>query len=272
VMQDDRAREWFETNRANWDERVPIHVTGRFYDQPGFLAGRDTLQPFERDEVGDVAGKTLVHLQCHFGQDTLSWARSGARVTGLDFSAPAIEAARAAAAQIGVDADFVVSNVYDAAEALGERQFDIVYVGIGSLIWLPDVAAWAKVVARLLRPGGFLYLSDGHPMAQILADESLTVEHSYFATEPTRWEEPGTYADLDAVTTHNVTYEWPHALSEVFSAILAAGLRIDCFAERDYALYPRWPFLDRRDDGTWRMPADMPSVPLMYSLRASKPA
>ncbi len=271
-MNDPRSAEWFEANRASWDERVPLHVASAFYDNASFLAGRNSLQPYERAEVGDVTGKSLVHLQCHFGQDTLSWARSGARVTGLDFSEPAIEQARAMARDLGVDADFIAANVYDAVEALGGRQFDIVYVGIGSLVWLPDVEAWAHVVARLLRPGGFLYLSDGHPIAQTLADESLTIEHGYFATEPTRWDEPGTYADLDAATVNNVAYEWPHALGEVFSAITAAGLRVEFLHERDYALFQRWPFLEAHADGTYRMPAGMPSVPMMYSLRASKPA
>lgn len=262
--------EHLETNRALWDERVPIHVASRFYDVDGFRAGRDTLQPFERAEVGDVAGRSLVHLQCHFGMDTLSWARSGARVTGLDFSVPAIEQARRLADEVGVDAEFVVANVYDAVAALERRQFDIVYVGIGSLCWLPDVAAWAAVVAALLRPGGRLYLADGHPFTATLADEDLTVANSYFSPVPQVWDEPGTYADLGAATRHNRSYEWVHPLGEIVNALLENGLRLEFLHERDYGLFRRWPFLERHDDGTYRMPAGMPSVPMMYSLMASR--
>ena len=260
-------------NRASWDERVPIHVASRFYDVEGFLAGRDTLQPFERDEVGDVAGRTLVHLQCHFGQDTLSWARAGARVTGLDFSPPAIGQARAMAQRIGIEAEFVEANVYDAVEALGGRQFDIVYAGMGSLVWLPDTAGWVSVVSRLVRPGGFVYLADGHPIVQTLADDSLTIVRDYFSAEPERYDEPGTYAQMDAATVHNVTYEWRHSLGDLITGLAQSGLHIDFLHERDYSFFQRWPFLQfRPEDGTYRIPPGMPSVPMTYSLRASRPA
>lgn len=267
---DDTPR--FEANRTHWDERVPIHVRSRFYDVDGFRAGRDTLQPFERQEVGPVEGKSLVHLQCHFGMDTLSWARTGATVTGLDFSEPAIEQARALAAEIDIDATFVHANVYDAVEALEGQRFDIVYVGVGSLVWLPDVPAWARVVAALLRPGGFLYLADGHPFTEILAGDSLTIEKSYASTEPQEWDEPGTYTDADVETVHNKSFEWAHPVSEVINSLLEAGLRIEFFNERYYALFARWPFLEPQDDGTYHMPPGMPAVPMMYSLRAMKPA
>ena len=251
---------------------MPLHVASRFYDVDGFRVGRDTLQPFEREEVGSVSGKSLLHLQCHFGMDTLSWARAGATVTGLDFSQSAIEQARALAAEIGVAAEFVSANVYDAVDVFGGRQFDIVYVGIGSLVWLPDVPAWANVAAALVRPGGVLYLADGHPLTQILADDALTIVNSYFSDEPQVWDEPGTYADLDAATIQNVSYEWAHPLGEVVSELLRAGLRLEFLHERDYALFQRWPFLEYHvEDGTYRMPSGMPSVPMMYSLLASKP-
>ena len=151
--------EWREANRSNWDERVPIHVSGEFYAVAGFKAGEERLRPFELSEVGSVTGKDLVHLQCHFGIDTLSWARRGARVVGLDFSAPAIEEARRLADELGLEADFVQSDVYGAVEALGGRDFDVVYTGLGALNWLPDIRGWAGVVASLVRRGGFRYVS-----------------------------------------------------------------------------------------------------------------
>ncbi|MDP8901455.1 MAG: class I SAM-dependent methyltransferase [Actinomycetota bacterium] len=263
---------WQETNRASWDERVPIHVCGEFYDVAGFKAGKEHLRPFELEEMGDVSGKELLHLQCHFGKDTLGWARRGARVTGLDFSAPAIEAARGLAAEIGVEAEFVRSDVYEAREALGGRTFDVVYTGLGALNWLPDIERWAGVAAGLVRPGGSLYLAEFHPFADIFGDDDLTVEHDYFHTEePQIWDEPGTYADLEAETEHNVTYEWNHTLSDVVTALIDAGLVLQFLHEHDHTLFPRWPILEKTDLDTYRLPEGIPRVPLMYSLKAHKP-
>lgn len=262
--------EWFEANRALWDERVPIHVGSDFYGVDAFRAGRSTLQPFEIDEVGPVRGLELVHLQCHFGLDTLSWARLGARVTGLDFSAPAVEAATSLAKECGLDARFVQANVYDALEALGHR-FDVVYVNLGALNWLPDVWRWAEIVAELLRPGGRLYLRESHPFGDVFADEEFEVGYDYFADdEPLTWEDAGTYADPDADTTHNRSFEWQHPISEVVSAVLHQGLHLDLLHEQPFTVYQRWPFLERRDDGTYWMPDDRPELPLMYTLKATK--
>jgi SAM-dependent methyltransferase len=256
-----------DLNRAWWDERVPLHVASDFYDVEGFKAGASTLRPFELEEVGDVSGRSLVHLQCHFGLDTLSWARLGARVTGLDFSASAVEAARAVAADTGLDAGFVAASVYDAPAALGDRRFDVVYTGLGALNWLPDLQGWAEVVARLVAPGGFLYLSEFHPIADVFGDQDLTIEHDYFQTDPLLFDDPGTYADLEAQTDHNRTEEWVHPLGEVVSALIAAGLTIELLHEHDHTLFPRWPFLEK-DGDTYRFPAGQPRLPLMYSLRA----
>jgi 2-polyprenyl-3-methyl-5-hydroxy-6-metoxy-1,4-benzoquinol methylase len=256
-----------DLNRAWWDERVPLHVTSDFYDVEGFKAGGNTLRPFELEELGDVSGRSLVHLQCHFGLDTLSWARLGARVTGLDFSNPAVEAARAVAAETGLDAEFVTASVYDAPAALDERRFDIVYTGLGALNWLSDIERWAAVVADLVAPGGCLYLSEFHPIADIFGDDNLTIEHDYFQTEPLTFDDPGTYVDREAHTAHNRTEEWVHPLGEVVSAVIEAGLAIELLHEHDYTLFPRWPFLEQNGD-SYRMPAGQPRLPLMYSLRA----
>jgi SAM-dependent methyltransferase len=268
----DWREEWIETNRANWDERVPIHVSGEFYDVAAFKAGQERLRPFELSEVGDVAGKDLVHLQCHFGIDTLSWALHGARVVGLDFSAPAVEAARGLAGELDLDAEFVEANLYDAVEALGGRTFDIVYTGLGALIWLPDIRRWAKIVAELLRPGGFLYLAEFHPITYVFGDKDLTIVNDYFGgEEPNVWDDQGTYADLEAETVHNRTYEWNHTLGDVVSAVIEAGLNVELLSEHDYTLFPAWPFLVKSGFDTYRLPEGMPKLPLMYSLRARKP-
>jgi len=264
--------EWRDANRANWDERVPIHVSGEFYEVASFKEGQERLQPFEIDEVGDVTGKDLLHLQCHFGIDTLSWARRGARVTGLDFSAPAVETARGLASDMGLEATFVHSDVYEAVSATGGPTFDVVYTGRGAILWLPDIGRWAGVVADLLKPGGFLYLTEFHPFTDVFGDEDLSVEHDYFQdANPRVWDEPGTYADFDAETSNNLTYEWNHTLGEVVSAVTTAGLSVELLHEYDYTVFPRWPMLEKSDFDTYRLPEGTPRIPLMYSLRARKP-
>lgn len=268
------AGEWRRLNQDWWDERVPLHVASTFYGKDRFLTdpGASTLRPFEIDEVGDVAGRSLVHLQCHFGLDTLSWARRGARVTGLDFSPVAVAAARETAALAGLQARFVVADVYDAVAALGGDTFDVVYTGLGALLWLPDLPRWAQVVAALVEPGGVLYLAEFHPIHEVIADDDLRVERSYFHDGPRVWDEPGSYADLSAQTHSNRTHEWTHGLGEVVSSLVAAGLVVDHLHEFDYTLFPRWPFLVRDpESGAYRMPDDRPSLPLMYSLHAHKP-
>jgi SAM-dependent methyltransferase len=265
--------DWFETNQAWWDERVPIHVQGEFYGLDEFLADPEAtrLRPFEIAELGDVAGRTLVHPQCHFGLDTLSWARRGALVTGIDFSPPAVAAASDAARRAGLDARFLLGNVYDAVELVGGRTFDVVYTGLGALNWLPDIGRWARVMADLAAPGGLLYLVEFHPLHSILGDEDLTVTHPYFHDEPQRFDDgAGTYADLDAATETSETVEWTHGLGEVLTAVLDAGFAIEAFHEYDHTLFPRWPFLVA-DGGVYRLPPDVPAIPLMYSLRARRP-
>ncbi len=265
---------WRRFNRASWDERTPIHVASAFYDVPGFVAGRPTLRPFEPDELGPVEGCSLVHLQCHFGLDTLSWARRGAEVTGLDFSAPAIEQARKLAAEIGVRARFEQADVYDAPDVLG-RRYDVVYTGTGALNWLPDMERWADVVRRLLEPGGRFYLLEIHPVVHALADDSLQWAHDYFghAGEPTVWDEDTTYADPDARLTNTVTHEFAHPIGEVVSALAGAGLRIELLREHDQCSSRRWPFLERVPGprAMYRLPASMPRLPLDYSVLATAP-
>ena len=269
-------RDWRALNRALWDERVPVHTGSEFYDVPGFLAGAEVLRPFELAEVGDVSGRTLLHLQCHFGQDTLAWARHGATVTGLDFSVPAVEAADALAARAGIaDARFVAADVYAAADVLAGESFDIVYTGLGALCWLPDVEGWARTAASLVAPGGFLYLAEFHPVADIFDDDGRTTAYDYFHREATVWDEPGSYADLAAQPKATVSVAWQHGLGEVLSALAAAGLRIEFVHEHDFTLFPRFSVLEPRTEGitrVYRFPPGQPRVPMVYSVRAARPA
>ncbi|MFE1902683.1 class I SAM-dependent methyltransferase [Streptomyces gardneri] len=269
--------DWREANRARWDERVPIHASSRFYDLDSFRTGKDALRDFELAEVGDVTGRSLLHLQCHIGLDTLSWARHGAaHVVGLDFSEPAVETARSLAADLGLPQDraaFVAADVYDAAAAVPDNAYDIVYTGGGALNWLPDIERWAETAASLVTPGGFLYVAEFHPLTDSLDDETGTrIVNDYFIREPWVDTSPGTYADLDADTVHNRSVEWVHPVGEVVTAIARAGLRIEFLHEHDASLYPRYGALQRHEDGYYRFPADRPRIPLMYSIKASRPA
>ena len=266
-MSDERI----DSNRAMWDERVPLHVRSDFYDVEAFKRRPDRIRPFEVDEVGDVTGKSLVHLQCHFGLDTLSWATRGARVTGLDFSEAAVTAARSLAANLAIGADFVAGDVYDAPDLLGRRTFDIVYTGIGALPWLPDIDRWAQAAASLVGAGGFLYLAEFHPITWMFGyGEGLVFEHDYFDDHAFVDEMSGSYVDPDAPTVHNVCYEWQHTLADVVSAIVAAGLTVEFLHEHDRTLFARWPWLERRGLDDFRFPSGQPRLPLMYSIRARR--
>jgi SAM-dependent methyltransferase len=268
--------DWRALNRANWDSRVPVHLASSFYDLAGFRAGGGTLRPFEVSEVGSVVGRSLVHLQCHIGLDTLSWARRGAVVSGLDFSWPAASAASSLAAELGLPATFVVSDVYDAVAAFGGQRFDIVYTGIGALVWLPDIPGWARVVAGLLAPGGFAYLVEGHPFAGILDEASapgasgLCVARDYFDAAPQVEDYPYTYTDGPTLS-HPRQVKFQHGLGEIVTSLVEAGLRIEFLHEHDFELFQRFESLQRREDGTYRLPPGQPRVPMMFSLRASRP-
>lgn len=267
--------DWFTLNQQMWDERVPLHLASRFYDIDGFKSGRPHVRKFEIDELGPLDGLRLLHLQCHLRLDTLSIARihSTVSVSGLDFSAPAIDAATRLAVDLGLAARarFVVGDTYRAADALDGERFDVVYTGEGALNWLADIDRWAGVVHDLLAPGGFLYLSEFHPIADMLGDDEPIPVHDYFATGPLRFEEPGSYAAPGEVTTYNVTVEWQHSIGRVLTALLASGLRLEMFHEWDSTLFDRCSCLVRGDDGGRRWPGPG-TLPLMYYLKAVRPA
>jgi len=269
------AREtWFEANRLIWNDRVPIHRASDFYGVAAFKAGAEVLHDFELAEVGDVTSQRLVHLQCHFGMDTLAWARHGADVTGIDLSESGITAARDLAQELAIPARFETANVYDAADVLGET-YDVVYTGRGSLNWLPDLAGWAAVVDRLLRPGGILYLNELHPLPGMMAADSLQPELDYFSrAEGYELNAAGSYTETGETTAHSRSFQWIHGTSEVITALLGVGLEIELFREFDFTVFARFPFLECEEDGLrriYRMPEGMPRLPLLYSVRARKP-
>jgi SAM-dependent methyltransferase len=270
-----------DVNRANWDERVPAHAASpdyavsRFTEDPSFLS---EVVTFDRPRLGDIEGLDGVHLQCHIGTDTVSLARLGARMTGLDFSAPALEHGRSLAAAIGADVDFVESDLYSAAEALGRERFDLVYTGIGAICWLPDIRRWAEVVASVLRPGGRFFMREGHPVLWSLADPApdgrLVLEYPYFEQkEPLVWQEGGTYVETDQVFSHDVTHEWNHGLGEIVTALFDAGLQVTGLEEHDSVPWNALPgLMTEIGGGEFRLGERPERLPHSYTLQALRPA
>jgi SAM-dependent methyltransferase len=266
-------------NRANWDERAGPHAASPDYDvdsfatDPGYLS---SVVRFDLPLLGDISGLRGVHLQCHIGTDTISLARLGVEMTGLDFSPAAIAQARRIAGLAGADVRFVEADAYQAVTVLGAESFDLVYTGIGALCWLPDIRRWAAVVAGLLRPGGRLFIREGHPMLWALddsrADGLLAVEYPYFEREePMVFNEDGTYVETDAVFTHNLIHVWNHGLGEIVTALMAAGMDVTGLAEHDSIPWDGLPGqMERIGGGEWRL-ADRPwRLPHSYTLQAVK--
>jgi SAM-dependent methyltransferase len=268
--------EYLDANRALWDEWVDINARSELYKLEAFKKGGIKLPQLIRDEVGDVAGKSLLHLQCHFGMDTLSWARLGATVTGIDFSPRAVEVARGLAEELSIDARFIQSNVLE-ADAVLDQQFDVVFTSIGVLGWLPDIRRWAEVVAHFVKPGGFFYICETHPFALVFDDEleepELRFRYPYFTREePLEFPTQGSYADRDAEVKQRVEYGWVHDLGEIVTVLAEAGLRIEYLHEHPSGIEVQFPFMERRDDGRFYLPEGMPEIPLLFSIRATKPS
>ncbi|HET7029344.1 MAG TPA: class I SAM-dependent methyltransferase [Candidatus Limnocylindrales bacterium] len=268
-------------NNALWDEWTRIHETSAFYDLDGFKRGGDgriRLRPYELEEIGPVDGLDVLHLQCHFGMDTLSFARLGARVTGADFSHAAVELARRVAVDIGhLDARFVESDVYDLPNAL-EGDFDLVYTSRGVLGWLPDIRGWARVIAHFVRPGGRFYITEIHPVAQAFENEGvapgeLRLSYPYWEhVAPLTFDVQGSYAEPAAQVAAEREHGWDHSLGEIVSSLVDAGLRIESLREYPFCEW-KLDFLEEHPDGTSRLPSDLDGrLPLFFSVLASKPA
>jgi SAM-dependent methyltransferase len=269
---------WRATNRAHWDEKVALHLGPRGYNLTSLRAGHGRFNAIEEAELWPVAGSRILHLQCHFGADSLKLAQRGATVVGLDFSAPAIEAARRLASELGLAdrARFVHADLYDAAAAIPERAtFDMVYVTWGAIIWLPDIYRWAQIVCDFLKPGGSLYLAEAHPAAMVFDDTAKLPDGRpgyfapYFSREPVVMEEAHDYIDETATAVNATTYTWVHPLAEIISALLEAGMTLDWLHEHDAVTWHMFDVLVQGADGLWRWP-DKPWLPLAFSLRATR--
>lgn len=270
--------DWIELNRANWDERAAPHAASpdyaveRFMSDPAFLSA---VVRFDLPRLPELQGRRGIHLQCHIGTDTLSLARLGATMTGLDFSAAAIAQAEALAARTGTDITYVRSTVEDALAVLPPGSFDVVYTGIGAICWLPDIAAWARTVAALLEPGGELFIREGHPVLWTLDEtrmDALTVRYPYFETvEPVVFDEPGTYVASEHEFVHTRSASWNHGLGEIVTAVLAAGMRVMALEEHRSVPWEALPGrMVRTEDDEYRLAEGEDLVPLSFTLRATK--
>ncbi|MFB9864437.1 class I SAM-dependent methyltransferase [Rufibacter immobilis] len=262
--------DYFEINRHAWNLRTGVHKDSAFYDVEAFEQGKSSLNPLELEALGDVSGKTLLHLQCHFGQDTLSWARLGAKATGVDLSDEAIALARQLNQELGLNAEFVHCNVYDLPQHLN-GQFDYVFSSYGVIGWLPDLEKWARVVAHFMKPGGTFFLAEFHPMVWVFDNDFTRVQYSYFNNGgPIVEESTGTYTDREAPISYT-EYSWNHSLSEVLGALLRQKLQLVELQELPYSYYNCFANMVSGPDGYWRIKGLEEKLPLLYSLKLLKP-
>ncbi|MGB3341460.1 MAG: class I SAM-dependent methyltransferase [bacterium] len=267
-MEQDKLKSYFNVNRELWNGWTEFHKGSSTYDIEGFKQGRSSLHRIEVKELGDVAGKKILHLQCHFGLDTLSWVRRGGSVTGIDFSDRAIKLARSLAKELDLNARFICSNIYDLKEKLDEK-FDIVFTSYGILAWLPDLKKWADTIYHFLHTGGIFYIVEFHPILNMFNDDG-DLQNSYFHREqPLEYECKGSYAAPQADFIHKA-FEWDHPLSEVISSLTQAGLAINFLHEFPYTISGDFPFLIQGEDGLWRFKGLENKIPLMFSIKTSK--
>ncbi|MFQ5445549.1 MAG: class I SAM-dependent methyltransferase [Saprospiraceae bacterium] len=259
---------YFDQNEKMWDARVPHHLKSEFYDVEGFRGGKSSLCEIERDALGDVAGCSLLHLQCHFGQDTLSWARKGAVATGIDISGKAIQAAQEIKAELGLDARFLKANVYDLPDVLNE-QFDIVFTSYGATCWLPDLKKWAAIVRHFLNDGGVFYMAEFHPALYMFNFDNGKLEYSYFNVKTYKEEENGTYTDRKA-GIKEASYFWIHPLDETIMALKNEGLVLEDFREYDFSPYNCFPKMTEREPGRFVWGNKDLHIPHVYSLKMKK--
>ena len=271
------SKKFFEANKDLWDEFARIHYETEtdFYSVESFLNGQSTLKSYELREMGNVEDKSLLHLQCHFGLDTLSWARKGAIVTGVDFSSEGIRIAKLLAKRVKLKVTFIESNIYDLPNVLFDK-FDIIYTSIGVLCWLNDLKEWAKIIANFLKEGGFFYIAENHPFSRILEYENEDNQRFYISNDyfydpkPMEFVADGTYAGSDIKFKPKKEYEWAHSVSEIINSLIQAGLRIEFLNEYPFSVGKRFPYSKRGPDGLFRLKNQKPIIPLLFTLKAVK--
>lgn len=259
---------YIEVNRNAWNRKTTFHIDSEFYDNDAFLKGKNTLKQIELDMLGDIKSKSVLHLQCHFGQDSISLARMGAQVTGVDLSDTAIEKAKEFAEMTGADADFICCDIYDLPDYLDEK-FDIVFTSYGVIGWLPDLEMWAKIVSRYLKPEGRLIFVEFHPLAWIFDEDFTRIQYSYFNTETIVEEMSGTYADRDASITYQ-TVSWNHSISEILNNLIREGVEIKSFNEYDYSPYNCFKDMVKVEEDVYRIKSVGDKLPMIFALEGIK--
>ena len=259
---------YFEINKKTWNNKVPVHLTSEFYDQKSFLNGKNSLPEIDINLLGNINDKSILHLQCHFGQDSISMARMGAKVTGIDLSDKAIEEAQKINSDLNLDAKFVCCNVYDTLQYINEK-FDIVYTSYGTIGWLPDLDKWANVISESLKPGGKLIFVEFHPFVWMFDDDFKGIKYHYHNEKPIIEEYTGTYANKEAdIKTDYVG--WNHSLSEIFTSLIEHGLEIQHFEEYDYSPYNCFNETIEFEKGKFRIKPFENKIPMVFSLMAIK--
>jgi SAM-dependent methyltransferase len=263
-------KKYFEVNKETWNQKVGIHIKSEFYDVASFLKGKTSLNPIELNEVGNVEGKKLLHLQCHFGQDTLSWSRLGAKCTGIDISNEGIIAAQKLNATLGLNATFIESNVYDVPQKV-KGKFDVVFTSYGVIGWLPDLKTWGEIIASKLKKGGVFYMIEFHPIVWMFdfLQHPPKLTYPYLNKEVIYEEYTGTYTNKDAKIVSK-EFGWNHGLGEVITALTNAGLHIDFLHEFEKSPYNSFPDMEATEDGMYVLKENQRMFPLLYSIRAIK--
>lgn len=263
-----KAEDYIAINKKTWNNKTEVHIASSFYDNEAFLEGKSSLKDIELNLLGDISGKKILHLQCHFGQDTLTFARMGALATGVDLSDKAIEKAKEFNRKLNLNATFICCDVYDLPKHLDEK-FDIVFTSYGTIGWLPDLGKWASVIAQFLNPGGAFVFVEFHPVVWMFDYDFKEVYYNYFNTQPIMEEFTGSYADKDApIETNTVT--WNHPTSEVLNALIMHGLEINVFDEYDYSPYNCFNQTEEFEAGKFRIKHLHNKIPMVFSLVATK--
>lgn len=268
---------YFDENKQSWNKRTAVHKDSAFYDLASFKKGKSSLSNIELEELGDVKGKTLLHLQCHFGMDTMSWEREGAIVTGVDLSDEAIKLAKEVRDELNLNTEFICANIYDLKDVLKippkegfrEAGFDIVFTSYGTIGWLPDLDTWAEIVSHFLKPGGTFYIADFHPAMWMMDNDFEYVKYSYFNTEVITEEISGSYSDRNA-PIRSTEHSWNHPFSEIINSLISHGLQVTQFNEFPFSPYNCFNKMEQGEDGMWRIIGMNEKLPVMYSIKAVK--
>jgi SAM-dependent methyltransferase len=268
------AKKLYDDIRKKWDENAKINYDSEMYQTEAFLKGQSTLNSIELEELGSfIKGKKLLHLQCHFGLDTLSWAREGAKVTGVDISGEAIRLARQLAKETAIDATFIQANIYDLPEVL-EEKYDVIFTSYGVLCWLNNLQRWGEIIAHYLQPGGIFYIAEFHRFIWVFdwdAKDDFVLKNNYFhSPEPLSYTVTGSYADDEKTFEEQKGHEWAHSLSDVLNSLINAGLEIKFLNEYPKAPFKRFPFLKKGKDGYWRYDHPEIQLPLVFTIMAKK--